>query len=95
MDNLESQTYEIFERDPIKYKQYQRVRNSFFILNPPGLVLSIKILFWSVCISFGIESPLLVSVVIPETCFPDLYQCFKENSLIGSGKNKTFGIIIV
>jgi len=25
MDNLESQTYEIFERDPIKYRQYQRV----------------------------------------------------------------------
>ena len=25
MDNLESQTYEIFERDPIKYKEYQRV----------------------------------------------------------------------
>ena len=25
MDNLESQTYEIFERDPIKYREYQRV----------------------------------------------------------------------
>ncbi|XP_022790017.1 protein arginine N-methyltransferase 5-like [Stylophora pistillata] len=24
MDNLESQTYEIFERDPIKYRQYQK-----------------------------------------------------------------------
>ncbi|EGG17930.1 protein arginine methyltransferase [Cavenderia fasciculata] len=24
MDNLESQTYEIFEKDPIKYKEYQR-----------------------------------------------------------------------
>lgn len=23
MDNLESQTYEIFEKDPIKYTQYQ------------------------------------------------------------------------
>ena len=25
MDNLESQTYEIFERDPVKYREYQRV----------------------------------------------------------------------
>lgn len=26
MDNLESQTYEVFEKDPIKYSQYQQVR---------------------------------------------------------------------
>lgn len=25
MDNLESQTYEVFEKDPIKYAQYQQV----------------------------------------------------------------------
>jgi hypothetical protein len=25
MDNLESQTYEIFEKDPVKYSQYQKV----------------------------------------------------------------------
>ena len=25
MDNLESQTYEVFEKDPIKYSQYQKV----------------------------------------------------------------------
>ena len=24
MDNLESQTYEVFEKDPIKYTQYQK-----------------------------------------------------------------------
>lgn len=24
MDNLESQTYEVFERDPIKYSQYEK-----------------------------------------------------------------------
>lgn len=24
MDNLESQTYEAFEKDPVKYKQYER-----------------------------------------------------------------------
>lgn len=23
MDNLESQTYEVFEKDPVKYSQYQ------------------------------------------------------------------------
>lgn len=28
MDNLESQTYEVFEKDPIKYSQYQQVRHS-------------------------------------------------------------------
>jgi len=28
MDNLESQTYEVFEKDPIKYSQYQQVRPS-------------------------------------------------------------------
>jgi len=26
MDNLESQTYEVFERDPVKYKLYEEVR---------------------------------------------------------------------
>lgn len=26
MDNLESQTYEVFEKDPIKYSQYQQVK---------------------------------------------------------------------
>ena len=26
MDNLESQTYETFEKDPVKYSQYQKVR---------------------------------------------------------------------
>ena len=25
-DNLESQTYEVFEKDPIKYSQYQKVK---------------------------------------------------------------------
>lgn len=25
MDNLESQTYEVFEKDPVKYSQYQQV----------------------------------------------------------------------
>ena len=29
MDNLESQTYEIFEKDPIKYSQYQKVWKCF------------------------------------------------------------------
>lgn len=24
MDNLESQTYEVFEKDPVKYSEYQR-----------------------------------------------------------------------
>jgi protein arginine N-methyltransferase 5 len=27
MDNLENQTYEVFEKDPIKYQQYQEVQN--------------------------------------------------------------------
>ena len=26
MDNLESGTYEVFEKDPVKYSQYQKVR---------------------------------------------------------------------
>ena len=26
MDNLESQTYEVFERDPVKYRLYEQVR---------------------------------------------------------------------
>jgi hypothetical protein len=25
MDNLESATYEVFEQDPIKYQQYEKV----------------------------------------------------------------------
>jgi protein arginine N-methyltransferase 5 len=30
MDNLESQTYETFEKDPVKYSQYQKVRSQPF-----------------------------------------------------------------
>ena len=26
MDNLDSQTYEVFEKDPVKYTQYEKVR---------------------------------------------------------------------
>lgn len=32
MDNLESQTYEVFEKDPIKYSQYQQVRTQVQML---------------------------------------------------------------
>lgn len=35
MDNLESQTYEVFEKDPIKYSQYQQVRPSDAALAAP------------------------------------------------------------
>ncbi len=31
MDNLESQTYEVFEKDPIKYSQYEKVIKSYYI----------------------------------------------------------------
>ncbi len=30
MDNLESQTYEVFEKDPVKYSQYQKVGHRIF-----------------------------------------------------------------
>lgn len=35
MDNLESQTYETFERDPIKYRDYERAvyEGSFWLLD--------------------------------------------------------------
>jgi len=32
MDNLDSQTYEIFEKDPIKYVQYEKVPSYYFSL---------------------------------------------------------------
>ena len=32
MDNLDSHTYEIFEKDPIKYFQYQRVSRLLAVL---------------------------------------------------------------
>lgn len=31
MDNLESQTYEVFEKDPVKYTEYQRAMYSILI----------------------------------------------------------------
>lgn len=39
MDNLESQTYEIFEKDPVKYSQYQKV--SFLLVKTNVLVNNI------------------------------------------------------
>ena len=39
MDNLESQTYEIFEKDPIKYSQYQKVNRSL-----SGVVVKLRAL---------------------------------------------------
>ena len=39
MDNLESQTYEVFERDPIKYKLYEEVGvHTHTHLRKPGTV---------------------------------------------------------
>lgn len=32
MDNLESQTYEVFEKDPIKYSQYQQVSQWTYVV---------------------------------------------------------------
>ena len=43
MDNLESQTYEIFERDPIKYRQYQRVRCYVLNLQMPDVNMKILV----------------------------------------------------
>lgn len=37
MDNLESQTYEVFEKDPIKYSQYQQVQCGSQIGSSTGL----------------------------------------------------------
>lgn len=37
MDNLESQTYEVFEKDPIKYSQYQQVQCGSQIGSSAGL----------------------------------------------------------
>ncbi len=34
MDNLESQTYETFEKDPIKYAKYQQVWSEVLIQQP-------------------------------------------------------------
>lgn len=40
MDNLEAQTYEVFEKDPIKYSQYQQVSSkllhSVTVLSSPA-----------------------------------------------------------
>lgn len=36
MDNLESQTYEVFEKDPIKYSQYQQVQCASKIVSGTG-----------------------------------------------------------
>ena len=32
MDNLDSHTYEVFEKDPIKYKEYERVSYDYLSL---------------------------------------------------------------
>ena len=40
MDNLESQTYEVFEKDPVKYAEYEKVHYSQFLAN--HLMLSIS-----------------------------------------------------
>lgn len=44
MDNLESQTYEVFEKDPIKYAQYQQVRAGTRPLLRLGGVLRVLLL---------------------------------------------------
>lgn len=38
MDNLESSTYEIFEKDPTKYTEYQKVY-SFIVINDYWFVI--------------------------------------------------------
>jgi PRMT5 arginine-N-methyltransferase len=38
MDNLESQTYEAFEKDPVKYKQYELAITAALLDTPPDKV---------------------------------------------------------
>jgi len=38
MDNLESQTYEVFEKDPVKYNLYQKaIYHAMLDMVPPEL----------------------------------------------------------
>lgn len=33
MDNLESQTYEVFEKDPVKYAEYEKVSSPIYVIS--------------------------------------------------------------
>jgi type II protein arginine methyltransferase len=41
MDNLESQTYEVFEKDPVKYSQYQLAITQALLDTPEDKVKAI------------------------------------------------------
>ena len=43
MDNLESQTYETFERDPIKYRNYENAIHAALVDTPPSKVSVIMV----------------------------------------------------
>ena len=43
MDNLESQTYETFEKDPVKYRQYEYAVRDALLKTPPSKVTTIMV----------------------------------------------------
>lgn len=51
MDNLESQTYEAFEKDPVKYSQYEKAIAKALALQPKGdvtvLMVSHSVATWA------------------------------------------------
>lgn len=61
MDNLESQTYEVFERDPIKYKMYQEV--CFRNLASANLLIFFKAVYQALIDQFPADYVAVVMVV--------------------------------
>lgn len=43
MDNLESQTYETFEKDAIKYKKYEEAIHKFLLSKPPDSLVIVMV----------------------------------------------------
>ena len=41
MDNLDSHTYEVFEKDPVKYKEYEEVYYIVFVCLELEIILNV------------------------------------------------------
>ena len=67
-DNLESQTYEVFEQDPVKYKQYRLVRKK-----------ELRKMEWSQLIIFSNCVKIQLKWVINRNYFETLFTWWMEN----------------
>jgi len=65
MDNLESHTYEVFEKDPVKYSEYQKAIFCALRDRVPDSEAAARFMYVVLCPNLCLTDIILVSVAEP------------------------------